>query len=136
MDGLFRPDEVTCARELIDAALAEPWGDYRVLVAELGDCVAGYVCYGPTPMTDGTWDLYWIATHPAWRGHGVASALVEEMEHTLRRAGARLIRVETSDQDDYGAAHRFYVRHRYPEVARLPGFYKPGDDLVIMLKRL
>jgi len=132
---------VRCALELIDGALADPAGDYRVLVAELADGagaarVAGYVCYGPTPMTDGTWDLYWIATHPSARGRGVASALVERMESELRAFGARLVRVETSHQELYGAAHRFYVRHAYPEVARLPDFYKPGDDLIVMLKRL
>jgi ribosomal protein S18 acetylase RimI-like enzyme len=130
--------EVRCALELIDAALADPTGDYRVLVAELADGVrvAGYVCYGPTPMTEGTFDLYWIATHSAARGRGVGSALIERMEVELRAAGARLVRVETSHQELYGAAHRFYVRHGYPVVARLPDFYKPGDDLVTMLKVL
>jgi ribosomal protein S18 acetylase RimI-like enzyme len=135
-DGLFTTEEVTCALELVDAALADPAGDYRVRVAESAGRVDGYVCFGPTPMTLGTWDLYWIATHPRCRGEGVGSALVEAMERELRAGGARLVRVETSHQDGYGAAHRFYVRHGYPEVARLPGFYKPGDDLIVMLKRL
>jgi ribosomal protein S18 acetylase RimI-like enzyme len=130
---------VECALELIDGALASPGGDYRVLVAELGDGLAGpigYICFGPTPMTDGTFDLYWIATHPERRGLGVATALVDAMERDLRGRGARLVRVETSHQDDYGAAHRFYLRHGYPEVSRLVDFYKPGDDLIIMMKRL
>lgn len=105
-------------------------------MAEVDGRVAGYVCYGPTPMTTGTWDLYWIATHPEVRGRGAASALVEAMEAELRGLGARLVRVETSHQELYDAAHRFYVRHAYPEVARLPDFYKPGDALIIMLKRL
>ncbi len=135
-DGLFTPDEVAVALELIDASLAAPGGDYRVLVADLADRVAGYVCFGPTPMTEGTWDLYWIATHPAMRGHGVATALVDAMESALRDAGGRLVRVETSHQEAYGSAHRFYQRHGFPEVARLRDFYKPGDDLVIMMKRL
>src|SRR5438067_14273 len=62
-DGLFSKEEVSVALELIDAALAEPGGEYRVLIAELDGKLAGYICYGPTPMTEGTWDLYWIATH-------------------------------------------------------------------------
>src|SRR5258706_1138490 len=59
-DGLFTSEEVRCALELIDGALASPGrdGDYRVLVVEDGGRVAGYVCYGPTPMTESTWDLY------------------------------------------------------------------------------
>lgn len=135
-DGLFTSDEIQCAMELIDGALADPTGDYRVLVATAGDAVAGYVCHGPTPMTEGTWDLYWIVTHPAQRGRGVASRLVDAMEADIAKQGGRRVRVETSHQELYGAAHRFYQRHRYPEVARLRDFYKPGDDLVIMFKEL
>ena len=147
-DGLFTPPELKVSLELIDGALADPDGDYRVLVAEVADLkglngpaapestVAGYVCYGPSPMTEGTWDLYWIVTHPEARGRGVAGALVGAMEAELSCAGARLIRVETSEQELYEAAHRFYVRYQYPEVARLDDFYKPGDALIIMVKRL
>jgi len=139
-DGLFTKDEVAVALELIDAALDEPKGEYRVLVAEAdgqkGKMVSGYICYGPTPMTEGTWDLYWIATHPEARGKGVARALIERMEAELRGFGARLVRVETSQQESYGAAHAFYERMGYPCAARLPAFYKPGDDLLILLKSL
>jgi GNAT superfamily N-acetyltransferase len=135
-DGLFTREEVSVALELIDGALAEPGGEYRVLVAELDGGLAGYVCYGPTPMTDGTWDLYWIVTHPAARGNGVARALVARMEGELRALGARMVRVETSRLDGYGAAHAFYERMRYPVCAVMPDFYRPGDDLVVMLKRL
>ncbi|MSP61112.1 MAG: GNAT family N-acetyltransferase [Myxococcales bacterium] len=135
-DGLFPPGEVQCALELIDGALASPDGDYWVRVADLEGRVAGYICFGSTPMTDRTWDLYWIATHPGLRGRGVGSALVLAMEGELRVGGARCVRVETSHQEDYGAAHRFYLRHDYPEVARFRDFYKPGDDLIILLKQL
>jgi len=107
-----------------------------VLVAELDGRLAGYVCYGPTPMTAGTWDLYWIVTHPDARKSGVARALVERMEAELRAFGARLIRVETSRLDGYGAARAFYERLDYPVCAVLPDFYRPGDDLLVMLKRL
>ena len=135
-DGLFTAEEVAVATELIDAAIAEPLGDYRVTVAELDGRLAGYVCYGPTPMTEGTWDLYWIVSHPEARGRGVAKALVERMESELKSIGARLVRVETSQQDGYGAAHAFYARLGYPIAARFPDFYKPGDDLLVMMKRL
>jgi ribosomal protein S18 acetylase RimI-like enzyme len=136
LDGLFTTEEVGVARELVGGALADPNGDYRVLVATSDRRVEGYVCYGPTPMTEGTWDLYWIVTHPEARGRGVARALVGRMESELRALGARLVRVETSHLDGYGAAHAFYQRLAYPVVAHLVDFYKPGDDLIVMLKRL
>jgi ribosomal protein S18 acetylase RimI-like enzyme len=96
----------------------------------------GYVCFGPTPMTDGTFDLYWIATDPSVRGKGVGTSLVTAMETELRGRGARMVRVETSATDAYGATRDFYTRARYAEEARLRDFYKPGDDLVILAKRL
>jgi ribosomal protein S18 acetylase RimI-like enzyme len=135
-DGLFTTEEISVALELVDAALAEPGGEYRVMVADCDGRLAGYICYGPTPMTEGTWDLYWIVTHPEVRGRGVARALVEKMEAELRALGARQVRVETSQTEGYGAAHLFYEKLSYPVVARFPDFYKPGDDLLVMYKRL
>jgi ribosomal protein S18 acetylase RimI-like enzyme len=135
-DGLFTREEVSVALELVDGALAEPGGEYRALIAERDGRLLGYICYGPTPMTDGTWDLYWVVTHPDARGGGVARALVEGMENEIRGLGARLVRVETSRLDGYGAARAFYQRLDYPLVAELPDFYKPGDNLLMMLKRL
>jgi ribosomal protein S18 acetylase RimI-like enzyme len=135
-DGLFTSEERSVALELIDGALAEPGGEYRVTIAELGGRLNGYVCYGPTPMTEGTWDLYWVAVHPESRGQGVARLLIESMEAELKMLGARLVRVETSLQDGYGAARAFYERLRYPVVAHICDFYKPGDDLLVMCKRL
>jgi len=135
-DGLFTREEVSVALELVDGALAEPGGEYRVLCADLDGKLAGYICYGPTPMTEGTWDLYWIVTHPDARGNGVARGLVARVEKELKQLGARLIRVETSRLDGYGAARAFYERLEYPVVSVMPDFYKPGDDLLVMLKRL
>ena len=135
-DGLFTREEVSVALELIDAALAEPGGEYRVLCAELDGRLAGYVCFGPTPMTEGTWDLYWIVTHPEARGRGVARRLVAAMEEELRAVGARLVRIETSRLDGYEAARALYARLQYPVIAVMPDFYRPGDDLMVMLKRL
>jgi ribosomal protein S18 acetylase RimI-like enzyme len=137
-DGQFRRDEIAVALELIDAAVAGT-DDYRVRLADPGDRtgeVAGYICYGPTPMTRATWDLYWIVTHAGFRGRGVAGALVAHMEADIRGRGGAHIRVETSEQESYGAARSFYDRHGYPEASRLPDFYGPGDALITYYKRL
>ena len=61
-------------------------------------------------MTDGTFDLYWIASDPAVRGQGVGAALVSAMEGDLRRKQARLIRVETWAMEAYGPTRGFYRR--------------------------
>ena len=132
----FSPPEVRCALELIDLALTSNKADYQVLVATKGNQVAGYICYGPTPMTVGTFDLYWIASAPEVRGQGVGSALVAAMEGDLRKRGARLLRVETSAMEAYGPTRGFYEAMQYREEARFRDFYKVGEDLIILSKRL
>src|SRR5205823_2052880 len=37
---------------------------------------------------------------------------------------------------DYASTRAFYERRGYTQAARLPGYYAPGDDLVIYLKDL
>jgi ribosomal protein S18 acetylase RimI-like enzyme len=128
---------VECALELIDLAKTGDHRDYQVLVAEReGEGLAGYICYGPTPMTEGTWDLYWIASDPKFRGQGVGASLVSAMEGELRRKGARQIRIETSATEDYGPARGFYRAMNYVEESRFRDFYKAGDDLIILRKGL
>lgn len=135
-DTTFKDDEREVALELIDAAL-ESSRDYLLRVAELpGQPVAGYLCFGPTPMTASTWDLYWIVVHAAARGRGVAAALIAAMEAELRALGGKAVRVETSETEGYGAARKLYDRLGYPVAAVLTDFYRDGDSLIIYYKRL
>jgi ribosomal protein S18 acetylase RimI-like enzyme len=139
-DATFREDEVSVALELVDSAL-EPRDarehDYTVLIADLEDFpVAGYICFGQTPMTDATWDLYWVVTHAQARGRGIAGALIRAMERDVLRRGAKAIRVETSQKESHEAARRLYDRLGYPEHARFPDFYRAGDDLIVYYKVL
>ena len=132
----FSPEEQVCAIELVDLALQPNNPDYRVLVADRDGTLVGYVCYGPTPMTEGTHDLYWIASDPTVRGQGVGASLVAGMEADLRRKSARIIRVETSATEAYGPTRGFYASMKYTEEARIRDFYKVGDDLIILSKRV
>jgi ribosomal protein S18 acetylase RimI-like enzyme len=127
---------VDCALELVDLAIRPSNSDYQIFVAVKDGELVGYVCYGPTPMTVGTFDLYWIASDPSRRGEGVGSALVSAMEAELRKQKARLVRVETSAREAYGPTRGFYEALQYREEARFRDFYQPGEDLVILSKRL
>lgn len=139
--AVFRPEEVEVAIELFDEATGGPRpgappADYEVVGAFVDAELAGYACYGPTPATDRTFDLYWIAMHPEHQGSGGGSRLLGEVERTLRDRGARLLVVETSSRGDYTPTRRFYEARGYTEAARLREFYAPADDRVIYTKRL
>jgi len=133
--GVFR--EVDVALEVLDAYFTHPGQDYTAVGAFSHDGkLLGYACYGPTPCTLGTWDLYWIAVAPRAQRTGVGTRLLQEVERRLARERARLVLIETSSQPIYEKTRRFYLRHGYPEVARVPDFYSEGDDRVIYAKRI
>ena len=133
----FKPYEVEVAEEVIDGYLQDPKGTgYHALVADVGSEVAGYICYGQTPCTFGTWDIYWVAVTGGKRGRGIGAALAKKAEDAIRKAQGRLILIETSSSPIYEKTRRFYRNQGYESIARIPDFYAPGDDLLIMQKRL
>ena len=134
--GAFTDVEVECAVELLDIVIAQPWQqDYRVAVAENNGQAAGYILYGPVPLTEGVYDIYWIATDPAVQGKGLGRQLMAHAEAEARRSGGRMICLETSSQGGYERTRRFYDQAGYVEEARLRDFYKAGDDRITYVKR-
>ncbi|HUC41566.1 MAG TPA: GNAT family N-acetyltransferase [Gemmatimonadales bacterium] len=133
--GLFREEEVGTAVELLDDALAGD-DDYQFVGAFDDDQLVGYACWGPTPGTEGTWDLYWIVVDRKRQGRGVGTQLLREVESRLTGHGARLTIVETSSRTDYAPTRKFYEARGYTRGATIPGYYAPGDDLMIYTKDL
>ncbi len=133
----FKPSEVVIAEEVIDSYLSAPCqSGYDILVAEINSVVAGYICFGPTPLTEGTWDLYWMAAAPDKQRQGIGSALLESAERNIRKADGRLVIIETSSTLAYANTMHFHTRHGYEIIARIPDFYAPEDDKLILQKRL
>lgn len=133
----FLPDEVVVAEEVIDAYLEDPSGSgYYTVVAEVEAVVAGYATYGPTPLTEGTWDLYWIAVDREGQGKGTGRALMQFVEERIKEQKGRLILIETSSKPEYNRTRRFYANLNYKEICQIPDFYTLGDNLVMLLKRL
>jgi ribosomal protein S18 acetylase RimI-like enzyme len=131
---VFRDEEVPVALEVFDGAVAGS-PDYIALGAVLDERLVGWICWGPTPCTVGTYDLYWMAVDPAAQGAGIGAALVREMEGRLA-GSARLIVVETAGRPDYRPTRAFYEARGYRKAAIIPDFYAPGDDQVVYVKHL
>lgn len=134
----FTDEEVTCAMELVDSALQHPEkGDYLVHVVESPDkTVQGYVCFGATPLTDGVFDLYWIAVDPRQQGQGFGQVLLRFVETEVRNSSGRMLLIETSSKESYGPTLRFYEQSGYAEISRIKDFYRIEDDKVVFCKRL
>ena len=135
--AFFLPGEITVAAEVLDEALkAGEGGHYQSFTLIADSEPAGWVCYGATPCTVGTYDIYWIAVSPRFQGRGFGRALLQHAEAQVRERQGRLILLETSSRPLYQTTRGFYLAAGYNEVARVPEFYTPGDDRVVYAKYL
>jgi ribosomal protein S18 acetylase RimI-like enzyme len=128
---------VTCVEELWNAYRdrGEQSG-YTFLVYRNGDRLLGYACYGAHPLTQGTFDLYWIAVDPTARRQGIGRTLLSRVEDEVRSLAGRVLVIETSGTPPYAPTRQFYESCGYTREAVVRDFYAPGDDLVIFYKRL
>jgi len=133
----FKPAEVVVAEEVLDSYLGDPVkSGYYIFVAEIDSTVAGYVCYGPTPLTEATWDIYWIAVSPGRQSRGIGKQLLASAEQAIIKNKGRLAIIETSSLPIYESARRFYDAQGYELSCRIADYYAAGDDKLILLKRL
>lgn len=137
-NGIFTVEEKKIALELIDTCLNQSnQKDYEIDVIEnSAGTTMGFVCYGPTPLTEGTLDIYWLTVHSSSHKQGFGKALLNWVEKTAIDRRTRLILIETSSNAKYASTRRFYERRGYNETARVRDFYRPGDDRIIYCKYL
>jgi ribosomal protein S18 acetylase RimI-like enzyme len=124
---IFTDEEKDTVRELWD----ESEKGYHFLVAHENGQVIGYSCFGERALTQGTYDLFWIAVDPSARRMGVGKALLRGSESEVRTRGGRLLVLETSGLEEYSPTRKFYEVEGYEKEAVIRDFYKVGDDLVI-----
>lgn len=133
--GNFNPVEIDIAIELVDDSLQKgAASDYIVYVLEQGGGVCGYVCFGKTPLTDSTFDFYWMAVDPPHQRKGLGRALIRFVEEEVQRRGGTLLVLETSSLQNYHRTVRIYEESGYKLAARIPNFYRRGDDKLIYTK--
>lgn len=136
--AFFRPCEVTVAREVFcEAVSGKPECTYQSFAAvDHQDKPVGWVCFGATPCTVGTFDMYWIVVDPLLQRKGIGRKLTQFAEQEIKNQKGRLIVVETSGSPRYEPTRRFYEQNGYILAADIPDFYAPGDSKCIYLKPL
>lgn len=133
----FKPDEIIVAEEVLDEYLRNGTrSGYNVIVAEVGSSIVGYICFGHTPLTVATWDVYWLAISPDFQRKGIGRTLLNSAEEEIKKAKGKMIIVETSSRPEYDKAKRLYASHGYQLICQIPNFYALGDDKLVFIKRL
>jgi ribosomal protein S18 acetylase RimI-like enzyme len=144
------PDDLPALKAVIDATelfpsellddMVAPYlsgagnNDTWLTIDEDGPVAVAY--YAPERLTEGTWNLYLIAVHPDYQGHGHGAALVHHIEQALAVRGERVLLVETSGLPNFERTRAFYRKCGYDEEARIREFYQVGEDKVIFRKAL
>lgn len=134
----FNDTEIRVALEVFDDAFA-PGGDedYTLVCAvDDADKVTGFICFGPIPMTDMSYDLYWIAVDPVYQKRGIGSGLIAYAETIIVQRGGRQIFIETSSTEPYKKTRSFYEKHDYKIASNLEDFYRIGDNKITFVKRI
>jgi ribosomal protein S18 acetylase RimI-like enzyme len=135
---VFRPEEVEVARELMEVVADQPGQqDYVISTHEdENGTIRGYYCIGRTPMTEATYDLYWIAVDPRAHGQGIGKQLLRHSEEYIREHGGKLVVAETSSLPKYEKTRLFYEHNHYTEASHINDYYARGDGLVVYIKYL
>ena len=136
--AFFSGAEVDVAEELVAEHLAkgEGSGYFFVFAESPQGQVLGYACFGPTPCTACTFDLYWVAVRESMRGQGLGKLLLCEVEDRLKSMGGGKLIAETSSREQYAPTHRFYLSCGFAQEARIGDYYAPGEDILYFTKKI
>ncbi|MBN2589282.1 MAG: GNAT family N-acetyltransferase [Sedimentisphaerales bacterium] len=140
--AFFREVEIDIAREVFtEAAQNKPGCTYQSFVAEIRGTnderrICGWVCFGETPCTEGTFDIYWIAVDPTLQRQGAGKFMLDFSEKEIKKQSGRIAVVETSGMKRYESTQKFYEKNNYTIAAKIPDFYAPGDDKLIYVKKI
>ncbi len=135
--GFFNEEEIGIAAELVTERLEKgETSGYEFIFLEMDGRVCAYSCYGRIPLTQSSYDLYWIVTDAAFRNKGLGRMLLAVTEKDVAEQGGTAIYAETSSREQYLPTRKFYEHNGYALKARFEDYYADGDDLVFYVKRL
>ncbi|MDZ7615754.1 MAG: GNAT family N-acetyltransferase [Patescibacteria group bacterium] len=133
--GFFNPEEIEIAVELVDERLAKGAASgYEFVFADADGETVGYACFGRVPLTESSFDLYWIAVRAGQRRGGLGRALIGAVEQLVTEAGGGRVYADTSGRDQYAPTRAFYAGTGYAQAAFFPDFFAPGDAKVVFVK--
>ena len=134
--GLFQAAELLELENTVDKHIAAGDESNERWFVEDDKQIIGVAYAMPEKMTEGTWNLLYIAVHPDQQKTGRGRNLLAHVEKELSNYGARVLLVETAGLDEFDYVRSFYKANGYREEARISDFYTDGMDKVIFWKRI
>lgn len=134
---VFNPQEVQVLESVLEDYQKNHGKNYFLFEEKTDDKIAGFVIFGRTPITEFSWDIYWLVVNKTCQGKGIGRKLLKEVESFILQKEKRFIlKVETSTRKEYTNARNLYAKQSFIEAGRIPNFYAQGDDLIIFYKEV
>jgi GNAT superfamily N-acetyltransferase len=134
----FYEFEIETALEIADATIAkgEEKSGYIWMKIVDDDGFIAFANYAKNDFSTHSWDLFWIAVHQNSRNKKLGSLLLKAVEDDVRKAGGKILWIETSGRPLYTSTEAFYKRNGYTLQASLKDFYAEGDPKQIYARVL
>lgn len=135
--GVFSPEEIAIAEELAVERIEKGRAStYHFVIAQTAKRLTGYACFGKTPGTEKTFDLYWLVVDPNRQHQGLGRELLQRVETFIGASGGAILIAETSSMPPYEKARTFYRAAGFQVAAELRDFYRTGDNKLILRKEI
>lgn len=128
----FEPGECKVLSEMMVDYFSS--GNDHIWLTDDDDGPVGVAYCAPERMTNGTWNLLFIAIQPEHQGQGRGASLIGHVEQLLKERNVRLLLVETLAS--FKRTRTFYRKYGYEEEARIRDFYDAGADKIVYRKML
>ena len=106
----------------------------KIIVAEDDDKVIGFIDF---LITFNSSTIMQVAVTKEYRGKGIATHLLSEMEKTFPKEIDDLVETITLEvRESNEAAKNLYLKNGYKIVVVKTNYYKDGENAIYMIKRL
>ena len=134
---------ISALSELENRCFGDPWTAdalasqlpdqfHSFIAAKSGDTLLGYVCM--THIIDEA-EITNVAVDPAYRRHGIASALVREILDRAEKMGMESVMLEVRESNV--PAKSLYEMHGFIPYGKRKNYYEnPKEDAVLMMKNM
>lgn len=133
---LFSSGELEELGQMLTDSFSKDGDTHPFWITDDDNGLVGLAYCEPERMTSGTWNLQLIAVHPNHQKQGRGAKLLDFLEQTLAKRGARVLLVETMGTPDFEYVRSFYRKNGYDEEARIREFYAEGADKIVFRKAL